>query len=543
MPPGTRTQLPIRTILLPALILLALVSLPYLSAARAGGQEYVFGGFLLNPIDGNTYLAKMYQGYEGAWRASLPYTAEAGEGAYLFLFYLFLGHLARWTGLSLVAVFHLARVAGTAAMLFALYRFLTRALPSETPPGSRLPVVKGLGTAFWLAALGSGMGWLSVPFGGFTSDLWVAETYPFLSGYATPHFALGLALLLALLTLPEGGPSGTALFSRTWRQQALGAGLRALPAALLLAVLSPFGAVIAGVVLAGLLAWNWFERRSEALHPALVGRLAGIALGGGPLLVYYLWLTRSDPVLAGWNAQNLTPSPPLWDLLLSLSPALVLAVFAIPLVRRPCHSSLRLLLVWAGLGLLLLYLPWGLQRRFLMGLYVPLAALAGVGLASLGERSPRLRVLPLVVFLLAVPSNLLVLLAGSHGAQTHDPLLYLTRGEAGALEWIRANTPEEALVLAAPQTGLFIPAHTGRRVLYGHPFETVPAEAEQAQVEAFFAGEALPAGETPQAWLERRGVGYIFSGPREAQAGGIPEGIELSLAYESGDTQVYALRP
>lgn len=68
------------------------VSLPYAWALAAGGDTHVFGGFLLNPIDGNSYLAKMMQGWSGAVTFTLPYTAEPGEGVILFVFYLFLGH-------------------------------------------------------------------------------------------------------------------------------------------------------------------------------------------------------------------------------------------------------------------------------------------------------------------------------------------------------------------------------------------------------------------------------------------------------------------
>ena len=92
------------------ILVLILTSAPYYLAARGGGEDYVFAGFLMNPLDGNTYLAKMYQGYQGNWKYTLPYTAVKGEGAYLFEFYLFLGHLARLFDLPLIIVFHLARL-------------------------------------------------------------------------------------------------------------------------------------------------------------------------------------------------------------------------------------------------------------------------------------------------------------------------------------------------------------------------------------------------------------------------------------------------
>ncbi|MGW8250826.1 MAG: hypothetical protein ACWGO1_09310, partial [Anaerolineales bacterium] len=181
-----------------ASVVLALaVILPYLYAAAAAGESHVFGGILFNPMDGNSYLAKMYQGFLGDWQFRLPYTADPGRGAYLFMFYLFLGHAARVLGLSLAVVYHATRVAGALIMLLAIYRFCTALLPDR-----RLVVL-----AFVLTSLGSGLGWLALPFGAFTADFWVAEAYPFLSAYANPHFPLALGLLLWILTPPQFGKS------------------------------------------------------------------------------------------------------------------------------------------------------------------------------------------------------------------------------------------------------------------------------------------------------------------------------------------------
>jgi hypothetical protein len=43
------------------------------------------------------------------------------------------------------------------------------------------------------------------------------------------------------------------------------------------------------------------------------------------MMVYDFWIARIHPALASWNAQNITPTPPLWDVVLSLSPALFFA--------------------------------------------------------------------------------------------------------------------------------------------------------------------------------------------------------------------------
>ena len=138
-------------VLVVSLLLLILVSLPYLFAIQAGGNEYVFGGFLFNIYDGNSYLAKMQQGWQGDTTFTLPYTAEPGEGSYLFLFYIFLGHLARWLGWPVILLFHMARLASTVLLLISIYLFLN----------SNLPDRRALGFTFALIVLGSGLGWLA----------------------------------------------------------------------------------------------------------------------------------------------------------------------------------------------------------------------------------------------------------------------------------------------------------------------------------------------------------------------------------------------
>ena len=506
---------------------LGIVSLPFLLAAMAAGQDHIFSGFLLNPIDANTYLAKMYQGWRGEWRFTLPFTAQPGEGAYLFVFYIFLGHFARWTGLELVLVFHLARLLSVLFMLAVLARFLTQFL------------VEGRSTLylFVLATFGGGLGWLVFPFGYLTSDFWVAEAFPFLSAYANPHFPLGLGLILCLFLWVKTAKTTN---SRSWLLH----GLLVALVALLMAVVTPFGVVVVLVVLGGSALWEFWDQREHYLSrggPKILTfyeirhniiMIAWIIVGGGPLLVYDFLVASLDPVLSGWNAQNLTPSPPVWDLIVSFSPVLLAAVVGAWFVVRQNEQKGRLLLVWAALGIVLLYLPFGLQRRFMMGLYVPLAGLAGFGLMHLGNK----KWVKGLLLGLSIPTNLLVLLIGFFGVRTLDPIYYLSRAEVQAFNWIESNTIPGSLVLAAPDTGLFIPGHTGRRVIYGHPFETVNAEAEKDAVISFFENAGV---DYVSEFLLSRQVDYVFYGERERVFGDLPDTGLLSLVYDTAGVQIY----
>ena len=170
------------------LVLVVVSALPYLITWAVMPEGAHFTGLVFNPQDGNSYIAKMRQGFEGDWLFHLAFTPEQSHGAYLFLFHLLLGHLARWTGLPLIMVYHAARMVGGAAMLLGLYR-LTTWLSAEV--GERRVM-------FALAALGSGLGWLAGLFGTMTADLWVQEAFLAYALLANAHFPLAIGLMVGI---------------------------------------------------------------------------------------------------------------------------------------------------------------------------------------------------------------------------------------------------------------------------------------------------------------------------------------------------------
>ncbi len=520
------------------LVLILIVS-PYLLAASFSNAEWVFKGFLLNPGDGFSYQAKMLQGWNGSWRFYLPFAAQPGQGGNIFLYYLFLGHLARWLGLPLLVIYHLARCFGAVALLASLWRFLKYTSPAGTDPT----------WPFALASLGLGMGWLVFAFGWILSDFWVVEAYPILSMFANPHFPLSLALLLWLLVIPATPGRSVHLSPARLAVDLL--------LTVLLGIVTPFPLVVCLLVLGGWLLWEIVDHlRSQAkvtfhtlwrsVWPAdgawpapLVLRLGVVLLGGGPVMIHYLWSVYNDAALTIWNAQNLTWTPAAWDVVLALSPALLLAAWGAAAVLRDDVRPGRLLVVWLVLGLIFIYLPFDLQRRFMLGLYVPAAGLAGYAVDSWRRTRPRLAHRAASLGLaLSLPTLGLLLLVSLFGITTRDPKYYLPRATQQALAWMAAQTPRDALVLAAPETGMLIPAYTGQRVIYGHPYETPDAEVERAAAEQFFQIGQVN-GQPAEKFLDQRQVDFIFYGPEERLLGSLPAGLPLVPVYQSGAVTVY----
>jgi hypothetical protein len=420
--------------------------------------------------------------------------------------------VARITQLSLGVVFHISRIIGAVILFWNLHCFWYEVFSDN---GSRR-------LALVLSALGSGMGWLAIPFGEVTADFWVPETYPFLSSYVNPHFPLGLALVLWLIK-SEWKQNNNRKKYYLWK---------ILAGAFIVSVINPFGIVVVLMVLGGdqVRKWVIIEIDNPSVRKywsSLDQRLIWILFAAGPVVFYYFWIANSDPVFIGWNTQNLTPSPALWDLFLSLSPALLLAFVGMGVfwssknqLHKSVSSNISLLVVWLVLGILLLYFPFSLQRRFMMGLYVPAVGLAVLGLEKIRAWRPDwYRIFFLVVFIFAIPTNLVIFMTGFYGAQNHDPQLYLSVSETKAFEWLKKNTGYDSLVLASPDSGLFIPAYTGRRVIYGHPFETVNADTEEENVVNYFAGNLT--NNQMEIFLENRDVDYVFYGNREKDLGNI----------------------
>lgn len=504
-----------RWILIGILMLFLLLQvMPLVAAYASVGSDHVFGGFLLNPYDSNSYLAKMRQGFDGAWQFRLPYTAEPGEPTAINLFYLLLGHLARWTGLSLIVMFHIARLGGALLLGMALYRFLGAFFSDTT---QRL-------LAFGLALFGSGLGWLAAAFGGFTADFWWAEAYPFLTAYVNPHFVLGLALQIWLLT-PLADANKT-----NWLHY-----LKWAAAAALLSVVYPFGWAASVVIL---VAWTAVLALQRAPLGREVLRAASVVAGGAPYAIYAYYTVQTHPVLSLWDAQNLTPTPGLIEVLIAFFPVVILAVIGAVLAALRNEHRIQFLVVWVVVILAAIYAPANLQRRLATGLYIPLAGLAVFAIYQIADRTSVRRLAFFAILLVSLPTNVIIVAGGIAPVAKGDPLLTISVSELEGFNWLNANAPRGSLVLAAPQTGLFMPGYAPARVLFGHWFETAQARGRHDEIVTFFSGEMS----APQAerYLDAMDVDYIFFGPREHALGDMPQITGWALVYETTDLQIWS---
>lgn len=502
-----------------------LTLLPYLLAANLSPARTVFSGFILNPVDGFSYLAKMRQGALGSWAFTLPYAANPGPGAFLFAYHLLLGHVSAWTGLPLLSVYHAARVLAAFVLFLTAYRFL-RWLVAE----------RDLVWFTWLAViLGSGLGWASaLVLDHAASDMLIPESIPSLSAISNAHFPLTLCAMLVAVTavvkpdLPR-----------------LRRGFLAAASGTVIGIVLPFAGVSLIVVLVAWAHIEWFmqvrtglgkDRREWILDHLLP--LAILLLGLLPWFIYDGWLSISHPVLSLWNAQNQTPSPPAWDYVLGFGVLLVLACYGLVWKKTREIPAWRFLAVWSILGSLVLYAPVAFQRRMSMGLFFAFAALASGGVLWLEAHGLRRKTVILLALALMLPSNALLIGASLMSVAGGDPAFVHTQAELDAYHWLDANISTGDLILASATTGNRLPAFTSARVLYGHPFETPQAAFELETISSLFMAKD---GESGLLELRSLGVDFVFYGQREKWLGepGWLQLLDPVAHFE--DIQLYAV--
>jgi hypothetical protein len=530
-----------------ALLTVAVVTLPYALGYALSRPGTVFSGVIMNPEDTQSYFAKMLQGFEGKWLYTIPFTPEQHAPAFLGGFYLALGHLARWTGLTIEGVWHLARIFAGLFLFLVTFGFI----------GTFLQDRQERWAAYLLALFSSGLGWLlfvlQQPYwlGAFPVDFKMPEAHLFFSAMTFPHVALGTGLVVVsiwlIFQIGNGHP-------KSWTLSVL-AGVTNLA----IGIAYPF--LIYLVIFTAAIYWLVLSVRARKIDWMLTTRLGISFIIPAPLYLYYAYANQSNDVFRSWADQAVTSSPPWPHYLIAFGTLLLLAL--LPVAKRRINSryidKMTLLWIWIIAAALLVYLPINAQRRFVQGVQIPLSILASVGLIRVflpGIASTKLykkilkhprytdaglrRLLITSIILFFSLSNLYVLADVSVTAairQTYP--FFRQQSELEVVDWLHENTERTAVVLAAYETGNYVAARAGNRVVIGHWAETVNWEEKYDQTNRFYDGS------TEDSWrrelIDSYGISYIWHGPTEKTLGTFdPSSASyLTPIYEVAGTKLY----
>ncbi|HZT44039.1 MAG TPA: hypothetical protein VFA07_17875 [Chthonomonadaceae bacterium] len=491
-----------RFVLLTALAAVLITLIPYLvGAALANGRQFMWLGYNLD--DSCVYLSWMQQASAGSLRAFDLFTTDPQHGILPNPLFFALGLFHRFTGLPLLALYHLARLGLGFVLLLIVYKLIRMTVADLT--ARRL--------AFLFVCFSSGLGWL--PFWWPNApiqtpiDKWQPEAITFLSLYLSPLFCGSMALQVGILALLLQG-------ERTGRlRYAFAAGVCGFA----LGVVHSYDVItMAAIWFAYLIAFTLTtlfrshhkpENGDASAHKSLSGSwlrglLAGILTAPSVYLIFEQY--RQDPLFHA-RANVPTLAPGLQWVLAGYGLTLLLALIGIFALQSSAGQSAPaptlqtaepeaeptplpptrekwttgtdaglLLIVWMAINIAVSYLPahpiplpgthftlpgFPFQRKMLQGTHFPIAILAGIGAASLLALSRRMlspvyRALALGVltFILGL-TNLLFMMRDynnfeNNRAQTGLERPYLQPGEIQALDWIQAHTPENAAIQPIP---------------------------------------------------------------------------------------------
>lgn len=529
-----------------------LAFLPYWIGYIFVADGRFFTGLLMNPEDSQTYLAKMWQGYNGTWRYTIPFTTEAHEGELVGLFYTALGNLTRWLGLQVETMWHLARGVADVVLFLVVFGFIGAFVPNRTHRW----------TAYLLALFGSGLGWLlflfNQPFwlGAFPVDFKQPGAHLFFSAFTFPHVALGTAFTI-------GSVWCIWLLGQTTTNKRM-VGLVGLTAVLhlLLGIAYPFL-----IYLSALIAFLWgmylVWRAKRILWREGIAMSLTFILPA-PLFLYYAQILQRNEVFRAWDLQAGTPSYPLPHYLIAYGLMLLLGWLHWRKAEQPEREKLVILWIWVTAVALLLYAPLRPQRRFVQGVHLPLAIVATLGwwqavwprIQQMGwfqrlitrprystQGMARLLTLAFVGFMSL--SNLYVIGSTmmSSTIQQPDPL-FRDVAELETAVWLRENSPADAVVMGSYQTGSLVAGQGAGRVIVGHWAETMNFPEKLATVQQFYAPQTSHTQRL--AILQTYEVDYVWVSGREVanpQANGWwTEADYLQEVLTLKDIRLYAVR-
>lgn len=544
-----------------------LCMIPYLLGGSLVPEGKFYTQLIMNPEDSQTYWAKMLQGYNGSLVYTIPFTSEPHDGTLIGAFYVWLGLAGKLFGLSLTNVWHWSRTVAALILYLVTFRFVAEFLIDRTARW----------TAFLLAIFGSGLGWFLLAIG---QPYWLINELPvdfkqpgahlFFTALTYPHISLGTAVILFdMLVLKRIGDwrletgSWKLVDSEEYQARKSKIWLYAAAAGfanILLGVVYPF--LIYIVALTALFYWLYLCRRSRTILWQQALMIAVMFIIPAPLYLYYLNVWINNDIFRAWDAQAGTPAFPLPHYLISFGIMLALALWywwKKPEERR--HFAI--LWMWILAAFILLYSPLNAQRRFIQGVHVAFSVLAAAGLVlellPRAQRSwtwmaivtrPRyttekLTRFILIIFLLFMAlSNIYLILDVTRVAVLDQPdLFFRPTDELDAALWLKENAPDTAVVMADYQSGNFIAAHAGQRVVLGHWAETVDFPAKETAVAKFYASNA--SADLKEDLIEDYNISYVWYGPREQALGNFDPAADEMLrpVYSNGSITIYAVTP
>lgn len=508
-----------------ALAILAFSSIPSWVGKAAQTEELLFRGTYTDTADYAVHLSMMQAGKLGEWGYQLRFTSEDHKPAYIRLFYILLGHLSRLLGLDIATTFGAARLFFGFTALLSIERLFQKLFMERTSAH----------LAFFLAVFGAGFGWLQLILGAPLEpispiDFWLIDAYILFSISLFPSFSFTLTLMATamyvFLRFLEDG---------NWRN-IVWVGLLAVTSQMT----NPIAFAVVDLFMTSAVFFTWWKYKKIDARQGYA--LILVAIAQIPLLLYNLSVLARDPIWRQFTQQNETLSPPPIFYFWGFAPFWLLAIVGIIQSIRQKNPIMAAMSAWALGGFLLAYLPVLIQRRFLLGITIPLGSLAIYGFQTLMANLPptlqmlkkRRHLLGFSYVLVASISSLFLVLNSNLYVLSRPKALFYPRDVNAAAQWLNRHALPNEFALANMATSQILAQQTFLKFYVGHEMETLYFHDKLSAMQAYFNGEIS------DEWLIQTPVRWVVYGPYEREINAsFPRNSNLHLVYQNDTVKIY----
>lgn len=485
-----------------------ITSLPYFVNYLRTPKDRIYTGIQqLTKYDISTYYSFIEQGRQNKIIGRNLYSPEKQNPVVFTPQWFLLGQAANLFHLSTPLIYQLARIGFGILLIYLLYKFIAGIISDSK--------IRMIATSILVFMTGFG---IFIPIKNFLwsvehiaipVDLWVPESSIFLTLYHNPLFLMALCLLLGILMLFERLLEKPRAFF-LWLTSGL---------ALVLAIIHPYDIFLLAGILAAWLIIRLIVDKSLVKQKVFIIKAFLVFLPG----VIYLWITRlafqAQPALEGWLKQNNTPSPAFWWYLPAFIIPIFFGIFGIAKMFSLKNNRANLVLAWAFVVPVLLYLPYfPYQRRMEQGWLIPLGILAAFGAWRFWQylkmkfkndisQSIMLGLTLSTFFVLTMSTSLYRLIADVTDTNLVKPPTSISRNLQSAYFWFKKNTDNNAVVLANNIESNLLPGWSGRSVYYGHSDLSANYKEKSKNVKIFFTD---PLQLNPQEFFKNLRINYLL---------------------------------
>jgi hypothetical protein len=375
------------------------------------------------------------------------------------------------TGLSVPFSYLLWEPVALALVFVGCRRYVRRLIPAGGARDAALVLALFAVSPLYLVVRSTG--WVQPDVAGMTADLsrevWLAG---YLWGYQVTAAAIGLMplVLIALESWRNTGSPGI-----PWK---------AVIGAVLISWIHPWqGATL--VISIGVAEAVELMRTRQ---PPRMGWVAVLVAFAAPA-VYYLLLTRFDPIWSIYQDQNARVDRPWLPPLLAVLPLAIPALFAYGHAKRDWQEVV--VRAWPIAALVVYIMPLGAYPFHAFdGIVLPLAILAVDGVVHAWPQARRTAVV-VAIAVLAIPGWVDGLRTISTKAASGEHGYFIKTDEAHAFAALERDRRPGG-VLTTVSTGALVPFATGRKVYVGHDSWSPNFAKRARQTEDLFRGRLVP---------------------------------------------------